>query len=253
MPVWRLLKAEYTEDPGFNHALDRSIAEDVGRAKSPPTVRLWRPGRCLAVGRFDRKLPRFEEAVQAFTSARVPVVQRLSGGQAVWQDAGHLNFSVIAPRERIGVPEAYRRFCEGLILGLRELGIESEHRHVEGAFCDGPYDLAIGNRKMVGTAQAQKRDYMIVHGTILVDCDIDEMIRMISQFYERSGEPKAFRRESMITLREALGRPFRQQELMDALATGYQRSLHDQLSVKEAPMTGEGERASELAAEITLS
>lgn len=222
---WRLSTAEIPDDPALNYALDQSIAEHVGSGDVPPTLRLWQPGRCLALGRFDSKLPDFQRAVEQMTSEGYLVLHRLSGGKAVWQDDGYLNFSVMAPRERMGVPEAYRRFSEGFMAGLAHLGLTSAFKHVEGAFCDGPYDLAIGERKLVGTAQVQKRTYMIVHGTAMIDCNVSDMVRIVAQFYERAGDPMDLRAETMITLREALQRPIEMDHVIEGLAEGYRKSL----------------------------
>ena len=222
---WRLLTIDRPDDPAVNYALDQAIAEHVGSGDVPPTVRLWQPGRCLALGRFDTKLPRFREAVGHMKSQGHLTLHRLSGGKAVWQDAGYLNFSVMAPREQMGVPEAYKKFSEGFMAGLDELGLQSAFKHVEGAFCDGPYDLAIGERKLVGTAQVQKRSYMIVHGTAMVDCEIEAMVRIVGEFYERAGEPMDLRADTMITLREALQRPVEVDDVVEGLTRGYEASL----------------------------
>jgi lipoate-protein ligase A len=227
---WRFLvgETESAGDPALQYALDAAIAEHVGRGLVPPTVRLWRPGRCLALGRFDVRLPRYQEAVERFKARGVVVLRRSSGGRAVWQDERYLNFSVIARTSgRPGIPEAYRRYLEGVRLGLHLLGLEADMRHVAGAFCDGPYDLAVGGRKLVGTAQIQKRGVVIVHGTMPVTGGLEEMIRTVTEFYELSGRPVGLRRESMATLAELLGREIPWGDLIEALREGHRRALGD--------------------------
>jgi len=223
---WRLLRAQYPSDPGLNYALERAVAESVGSGEVPPTLRLWEPGTCLALGRFDIRLPHFDAAVRAMKEQDVLIVHRMSGGKAVWQDVGYLNFSVIAPRTRLGIPEAYRAYSEGLIRGFRRFGVETDFEHVEGAFCDGPYDLAMNGLKLVGTAQVQKKSFMIVHGTILIDCDIRDMVKNVSAFYELGGDPSHLRAETMISLAHAAPE---QQVTMDsaiaAFADGYRSTF----------------------------
>ncbi len=249
---WRFTRAEQTNDPSLNYALDLAIAEHISEGKAPATVRLWQPARCLAVGRFDNRLPYFRDAVQYMKSQRIEIVQRMSGGKAIWQDAGYLNFSIIAPKQslKFGIPETYLQFSEGLILGLRALGIETGFKHIEGAFCDGPYDLAVNGRKLVGTAQVQKRGFIIVHGTILVDCDLNEMIQRISEFYEQAGQPTHLRRDTMTTVAAELGWPLSMKDLMDALREGYQHSLGELR--EEVLLLSEWERARELKKEVAL-
>ncbi len=220
---WRLLRSEYPDDPLFNYALEGAIAEHVGAEEKPPTIRLWQPGRCLALGRFDSRLPNFSSAVEQMRRKKILVIKRMSGGKAVWQDVGYLNFSVISPRRAaLGIPEAYREYSEGLIRGFRLLGIESRFEHVEGAFCDGPYDLATTqSRKLVGTAQVQKKNFIIVHGTILVDSDVRDMVRYVSEFYELAGAPSQLRAERMTTLSEAAGRVLAIHDVIGAIQSGY--------------------------------
>jgi lipoate-protein ligase A len=223
MSHWRLL-IDSSMDSALAYALDAAIAERVGQGLALPTIRLWRPGRCLALGRFDSKLPQFTRAVEQLKADGLVVLKRLSGGQAVWQDERFLNFSVIAPRrakERLGIPETYKRYSQGFVLGLRELGLNAEFRRVEGAFCDGPYDLAVSGKKLVGTAQVQKRGVVVVHGTMPVAGGLEEMVRWVSKFYELAGKPVQLKRESMATLHEVLGQKVPWKSLIDALQEGH--------------------------------
>jgi len=223
---WRLLLEDGADDPVLGYALDTAIAEHVAQGRVPPTLRIWRPGRCLALGRFDVRLPRYAEAVAHLQSQGLAVVRRQSGGQAVWQDENFLNVSVIAPQEkRLGIPEAYRTYLEGVRKGLSLLGVKTEFRHVEGAFCDGPYDLAVNGKKLMGTAQIQKRGVVVVHGTMPVWGGIPEMIRWVSRFYAQAGRPVLLRNETMISLVERLDRDLPLEELQESLVEGHRQAL----------------------------
>ncbi len=249
---WRLSRVQYPDDPALNYAVDLAIAEHVARGAAPPTVRLWQPGRCLAIGRFDSRLPHFPEAVRHMKAQGLTLAQRMSGGKAVWQSEGFLNFSVIAPKKAapMGIAEAYRKFSEGLRLGLRTLGVETSFQHIKGAFCDGPYDLAVADKKLVGTAQVQKRGFIIVHGTMPVDGALDEMIEKISEFYERAGQPIRLRKETMTTLAAELGRPLPIEKLIEVLCEGFQSSL-GHLSGREL-LKSEWQRAHKWLEEVKL-
>ena len=246
---WRLSRAQYPEDPALNYAVDLAIAEHVAQGSAPPTLRVWHPGRCLALGRLDARLPRYSEAIAHLQAQGIVVVRRSSGGQAVWQDENFVNVSVIAPRERrLGVPEAYRTYLAGVRRGLALLGVETEFRHVEGAFCDGPYDLALRGKKLMGTAQIQKRGVVVVHGTMPVWGGLKEMIRWVSEFYARAGRPVRLREGTMVTLSEALGQKRGQKiawrELEEALAEGHRQTLGP--LEPQALSPSEGTRAEEL-------
>ena len=250
--LWRFTRAEFPDDPALNYALDHAIAEHVEQEKAPATVRLWQPGRCLAIARFDHRLPRFGEAVQFIKKQGIEIVQRESGGKAVWQNEGYLNFSIITRKRspKISIPETYARFSEGLMLGLCALSIKTEFKHIEGAFCDGPYDLATNDRKLVGTAQVQKRGFIIVHGTILVDCDLDEMVKKVCEFYERAGQPTPLRKEAMTTVISEMRRSLSMEQVIGALFEGYQQSL-GRLQEEEL-LSSEWERVRRLRSEIAI-
>jgi lipoate-protein ligase A len=76
----------------------------------------------------------------------------------------------------------------------------------------------------VGTAQVQKK-YIIVHGTIAVDCDLAETLERISEFYRLAGDPVHLRRETMTTLTEELRRPITHKGLIEYLKAGHQSAL----------------------------
>jgi len=219
MKAWRLLLDSDVNGraPGLTHryALEAAIAEAVAEGQAPPTVWIWRPAAGLALGRFDPRLPRFQEAVHALSGQGIELVRRLSGGQAVWQSPEFVNV----------IPEAYRRYTRGLVAALARLSLKADFQHVEGAFCDGPYDLAVDGRKLVGTAQVQKRGLVLVHGTMPVWGGLDGMLRWVSRFYALAGKPVRLEREAMTTLAELLGRAPSQDELAEALVLGHEQTF----------------------------
>lgn len=94
----------------------------------------------------------------------VRVVRRISGGGAVYHDAGNLNFSFITPY----APERFNRYAEftrPVVEALRELGVPAE--------LNGRNDIVADGRKISGNAQFVSRGRMFSHGTLLVDSDLD--------------------------------------------------------------------------------
>ena len=103
---------------------------------------------------------------------------RASGGGLVPQGPGIWNLSLVWPvmdAGRLDTGEIYRFLCSRMSNALRELGIFAEPGSVNGSFCDGRFNLAVGGRKLVGTAQAWKRirlqQIVLAHAVILVDVD----------------------------------------------------------------------------------
>ncbi len=263
MSAWRLLLSldidAEADDPTHHrplarqYALEAAIAEAVAEGRAPPTVWIWRPAEGLALGRFDSRLPRFREAVRALDAQGVELVRRSSGGQAVWQSPEFVNVSVFAPvrgRPRPGVPEAYRRYTQGLVAALARLSLKAEFQHVEGAFCDGPYDLAVDGKKLVGTAQVQKRGVVLVHGTMPVWGGLEGMLYWVSRFYALAGRPVRLERDAMATLQELLERDLSQDELVEALVLGHEEALGP--LVLEEPSEHERARAGALLARVRV-
>lgn len=114
----------------------------------------------------------FEEIDQTYVQERgIHVVRRLSGGGAVYHDAGNLNFSFITDygSDRL---HNFRLFTEPVVQVLQSLGANVE--------LQGRNDLVIDGRKVSGNAQYSTPRRMFSHGTLLFDSDLGEVGRALS-------------------------------------------------------------------------
>lgn len=225
MPPWRLL-THSTSDPVLNVALEEAVAVYVGMGDVPPTVRLWVNEPTICVGRTDTRLPDLRDAVAWAEDEGYAVVPRISGGTAVLHDETTLNVTVAVgnPGNKTDVPGAYRSLLEGAIRGFDHLGLRATFEQVPDTFCDGPYDLAVDGRKFCGTAQAQRRGFVMVHGTVLVTSDAAEVSRVLAEFYRRAGSDRVVDHGRVTSVAEALGREpddLSMTEVRKALARGY--------------------------------
>jgi len=156
-----LLDIEF-RDPGLNLALDEAILGEVARGDVPSTLRVWRNPRCVVVGRGQRIED--EADLAACGRLQIPVLQRASGGGAVYHHSGNLNFSLYLPLTGIwtSVRDSQGRITGFLASALRErFGIGAEAR--EGAvFAQGC--------KVSGSAQLRRRA-LLHHGTLLLAPD----------------------------------------------------------------------------------
>jgi len=84
---------------------------------------------------------------------------------------------------------------------------------VEGAFCDGRFNVNLDGRKMVGTAQRWRqskggqRPVGLVHGALLLDNERDSMVGAVNAFNQACGLEQRCRAESHIALHEAFAAP----------------------------------------------
>lgn len=111
----------------------------------------------------------------------VQVVRRISGGGAVYHDAGNLNFSFQAPyaKDRFN---RYDEFTRPILEVLNELGVPAE--------LSGRNDITVEGRKISGNAQFVARERMFSHGTLLFDSELDsvgEALRVKASKIESKG------------------------------------------------------------------
>jgi lipoate-protein ligase A len=179
---------------------------------SPPTLRFfaWAPPT-VSLG-YGQSLD--DEVDQAVCRALgVGLVRRPTGGSAIYHDGPEreLTYSVAAMNDDLGVGfdllASYRWIARALARGLRALGapVEIVERRREygpvPAFCfarTGTYELALGGRKIVGSAQRRHGKSFLQHGSILLGIDAAR----VAAIFPATLDPAA----SVATLEQALGR-----------------------------------------------
>lgn len=146
-------------DPRAGLALDEAILRAVGEGRQPPTLRIWRNGRCVVIGRGQR--PEDEVDLVLCQGFRIPVVRRPSGGGAVYHHPGNLNFSLFLPLSGpwTSVRHSQTRLSELLAGELkRRWGLPAE-THNGGVYVHG--------KKVSGSAQLRRRA-LLHHGTLIL-------------------------------------------------------------------------------------
>lgn len=129
---------------------------------------MWQVEPTVIIGRNQHILS--EVNLDYCRAHGIGVVRRKSGGGCVYADMNNVMFSYVTTSDAVTTTFA----CyTGMVAGmLRELGID--------AHAGGRNDILIGNRKVSGNAFYHKRGRAIVHGTMLYDTDIGEMLRAIT-------------------------------------------------------------------------
>ncbi|MGB6006889.1 lipoyl protein ligase domain-containing protein [Castellaniella sp.] len=134
----------------------------LAQAADGPVACLWQAPQGLVVPRTYAARPGFAEAQAAFAALGWPIHVRQSGGGVVPQGPGILNVSlarVFTGRPLDHSDALYQHLCSLIAAALLFSGIDARAQAVEGSFCDGRYNLAVGTpaRKVVGTAQLWRR------------------------------------------------------------------------------------------------
>ena len=235
--TWRLLVTEPL-DGATNMALDEALLRGRVRGASGPTVRFygWHPA---TVSLGYAQVP--DDAVDRARCAALGIglVRRPTGGSAILHEPPEreVTYSVVG---RDGdfpgaddVLETYRVLGRALVAGLGRLGVAAALAPlVRGrsdrtpTFCfgrAGAYEIAVGGRKLVGSAQRRQRGCFLQHGSVLLGAD-PARIRTV---FPGEADPTA----GMTTLAEVLGSAPAFDAVVEALAAGFR----DALGVRLAP------------------
>ncbi|MGX1123988.1 lipoate--protein ligase family protein [Pseudomonas defluvii] len=175
---------------------EQDLLAAVCRGEQDHGVLFWRPtDRALVMPRRMSRLEGFEAACAELAIAGWPVLLRETGGEPVPQSPAVINIALVyvAPRsegDHGRIESAYERLCQPLCEALREWGGVASVGEIEGAFCDGRYNVNLNGRKLVGTAQRWrqglngKRPVVLVHGALLLDNERETMVAAVNRFNE---------------------------------------------------------------------
>jgi lipoate-protein ligase A len=165
------------------------------------------------------------------------VLLRDTGGEPVPQSATTINIALVyAPPRSEGdlnrIETGYRRLCDPICQLLDELGGTSSLGEIDGAFCDGRFNVNLDGRKMVGTAQRWRqsqggqRPVGLVHGAMLLNNDRVSMVEAVNRFNEACGLEQRVRAQSHIALHEKFAAP----DALERLDELYRRMLAQMFS-----------------------
>jgi len=135
----------------------------------------------------------------------IPIVRRRLGGGAIYVDHDQLIFHIIVPARRASWPSLslLTTLAASVVSTHRDLGIAARLRP--------PGDIAVGDRKIGGTAGAEIGGNVVVGGTFLFDFDTVVMARCLKLPSEtfRVGVARLLE-QGITTMRRELGaRPAR--------------------------------------------
>lgn len=212
---------------------EQDLLASVCAGERQAGVLFWQPtDRALVMPRRLSRLPDFEQASVELAASGWPILLRETGGEPVPQSSSTVNIALVyaPPRsedDRARIETAYLRLCNPLCELLTELGGEASVGEVEGAFCDGRYNVKLNGRKLVGTAQRWRqsqggqRPVGLVHGALLVENERESMVAAVNRFNQCCGLEPNCRADSHIALHEVVCDP----DFFERLSASYQKLL----------------------------
>lgn len=151
--------------PAENLACDEALLDASEEQGGQAVLRFWEsPVPFVVLGYANRIIE--EVDVPACRELGLPILRRCSGGGTVVQGPGCLNYAVVLPLSEAPELES--------ITGTNRFVMERTRKAIAGALgrsvaVEGHTDLAIGDLKFSGNAQRRKRDWLLFHGTVLLD------------------------------------------------------------------------------------
>jgi lipoate---protein ligase len=173
MPTWRLLDTP-PMTAAENMALDETLLEVKGEGKSPNTIRFLQfSPRTVLVG-YHQAMQ--EEIRTDYCQAnRIDINRRITGGGAIFFDENQLGWEVFCDKAFFNaeVPNArlFKALCDPVLAALALLNLTAEFRPRN--------DIEIDGRKISGTGGTESGGAFMFQGTMLVDFDVDTMLRAL--------------------------------------------------------------------------
>jgi len=151
-------------DPYRNQAIEKCLLDTCD--DDAVIMYLWQNRNTVVVGRNQDCFA--ECRVRRLEEEGGHLARRLTGGGAVYHDAGNLNFTFICSAGNYDVDRQNKVIMEA----VSGLGLHAEK--------NGRNDMTIAGRKFSGHAYYRSRENCMHHGTIMIDVDTSQMSRYLS-------------------------------------------------------------------------
>ncbi|MCS7090276.1 MAG: biotin/lipoate A/B protein ligase family protein [Verrucomicrobiota bacterium] len=141
-------------------------------------LRFWMSDRPFIVVGYGQRVEH-EVHLDACKQLGVPVLRRCTGGGAVLQGPGCLNYALILRLDAHGPTRSVRTTNSFVLERHRQALSKLLHSICEPISLRGETDLALGNRKFSGNAQRRRRRYLLFHGTFLLQLPLELMTAVL--------------------------------------------------------------------------
>jgi len=220
MDKWRLLDTG-KRSAAENMALDDVILKCRSNNLTRNTIRFLQfdPPAVLVGYHQDAE---HEVRLDYVQRNHIDVNRRVTGGGAIYFDRTSLGWEVIASKDSIPryqtMQGLFKVMCEGPVYALNMLGIAANFRPKN--------DIEVDGRKISGTGGAEWDEAFLFQGTLLVDFDVETMVRAlripISKLKDRELRSA---RERVTCIKWELGYQPSYGAIKEALRKGFERTF----------------------------
>jgi lipoate---protein ligase len=229
---WRLIP--FKEETGAKQmAIDEAMLIARSQNIVPNTLRFfsWKPS-AITIGFFQN----LEEEIniQIAKKEKIDIIRRYTGGGAVFHQ-DELTYSLVVAEKdlNLNIADSYKYLCNGVILGLKKLGLEAEFKPIN--------DILVNNKKISGNAQTRKKGVILQHGTILLSVDLEKMFSLLKIPNEKlKGKLISSAKERVTSLKQELNSQLLDLNyLQTVFSSGFSQALT--INLKEEKLTKEEE------------
>ena len=168
MKKWRLLDTDLAH-PYYVTALDDAISIARSRDIVPNTLHFYRrspPG--VSIGRMQSVR---DVDLEECRRRGIIIVRRRSGGGTIYTDEGCLIYSLVFRSVARNPNTIFSTICRSIVSAIENTGIDADFKQ--------PNDVLVNGRKVSGSAMVMRGEIILMHGTIIVDSDLDVMRRIL--------------------------------------------------------------------------
>ena len=202
----------------MNMAVEEAIARNVGKRAVSNTIRFWENANTVVIGSYQDA--NAEADLEQCAKYHVDVVRRFTGGGAVYQDEGNLNFAIALFQDcrlvNKDLLDTFRILSKGVVLGLRILGMDDAKWERQNC-------ILTKNLKISGLAGCVRWGTFFCHGSMLVSSDLSFMNHILG--HKEPSDPRFVRSltKPVTTISHEVGRQVPLSEVKAALQTGFQK------------------------------
>jgi len=215
-----------------NMQTDLKLFYDFENGLIPSTLRIysWKP-KCISLG-YSQEINELIDEAKA-KDLGWDVVKRPTGGGIVFHNEAEVTYSLVTaidnPRLPKGLASSYKRISEAVIVGLNKIGImaqirnpkseirnKSEIQNTKSQLCFSyptEYEIVVGGKKIVGSAQKRGRKALLQQGTIFVRQTPQEAFSVLKRPHQKL---------DAVSVEEVVGREIGFEELSEALVKGFE-------------------------------
>ncbi|MBD3671702.1 MAG: lipoate--protein ligase family protein [Gammaproteobacteria bacterium] len=168
---WRLIDTGI-RPAAENFAINRAILEAHQQGESPHTLRFlgFRPSALIG---FHQDVEQ-ELNTDYIREHGIDIQRRLTGGGAIYFDEQQFGWELYLNRQILGgqdMASIAERICNTIASAMQSLGINAMFRPRN--------DIEVDGRKISGTGGFFDGDSFLYQGTVLVDFDVERMMRVL--------------------------------------------------------------------------